>query len=109
MCFTFHTFVLLLHNCSGDHTETVEIHFDPKKTSYKELLKMFWENHDSTACHSRQYMSAIFYHNGDQEQLAKESKEEHQKKVSRPIQTKIKPAETFYDAEELVVCVCATC
>jgi peptide-methionine (S)-S-oxide reductase len=64
------------------------------------MLKIFWENHDSTACHSRQYMSAIFYHDSEQERIAKETKEEHQKKVSRTIQTKIAKAETFYDAEE---------
>jgi peptide-methionine (S)-S-oxide reductase len=84
----------------GDHTETVEIQYDPKKATYRDMLKIFWENHDSTACHSRQYMSAIFYHDSEQERIAKETKEEHQKKVSRTIQTKIAKAETFYDAED---------
>ena len=84
----------------GDHTETVEIHYDAKQTTYGDLLKLFWENHDSTACHSRQYMSAIFYHNSEQERLAKETKEEHQKKLTKKIVTRILPAETFYDAED---------
>ncbi|XP_070574781.1 peptide methionine sulfoxide reductase-like [Ptychodera flava] len=74
--------------------------FDPKQTSYESLLKMFWNSHDSTACHNRQYMSAIFYHSDEQKRLAEQTKEEHQKKVSRPIATKILPAETFYDAED---------
>lgn len=86
--------------CRGDHTETIEIHYDPKQTTYKNLLKLFWENHDSTACHSRQYMSAIFYHNSEQERLAKETKEEQQKKLTKKIVTRTLPAETFYDAEE---------
>ena len=86
--------------CRGDHTETVEIHYDAKQTTYRDLLKLFWENHDSTACHSRQYMSAIFYHNSEQERLAKETKEEHQNKLTKKIVTRILPAETFYDAEE---------
>jgi len=84
---------------SGDHTETVELHFDPKQTSYSKLLKMFWENHDPTRCASRQYMSAIFYHNDEQKQLAEESKDEQQKRISQKIVTKIAPAETFYNAE----------
>lgn len=45
-------------------------------------------------------MSAIFYHGDEQKRLAEKTKEEHQKKVSRQIQTRIKFAETFYDAED---------
>ncbi|XP_077982226.1 peptide methionine sulfoxide reductase-like [Glandiceps talaboti] len=74
--------------------------FDPKQTSYEALLKIFWGNHDSTACHTRQYMSAIFYHGNDQKDLAEKTLEEHQKKISKKIVTKILPAETFYDAED---------
>ena len=84
----------------GDHTETVDIHYDPTLTSYRELLKMFWVNHDSTACHSRQYMSAIFYHNEEQKQLAEETKKEHQKTLGKPIVTRIAKAGTFYEAEK---------
>ena len=64
------------------------------------MLKMFWENHDPTRCASRQYMSAIFYHNDEQKRLAEETMKEEQKQLSQQIVTKIKPAETFYDAEE---------
>ncbi|XP_071495931.1 peptide methionine sulfoxide reductase-like [Diadema antillarum] len=45
-------------------------------------------------------MSAIFYHSEKQREVAEQSKEEHQKTVKRQIQTVIKPAETFYDAED---------
>ena len=85
---------------STDHTETVQIQYDPKVTSYSTLLTMFWSNHDSTACHSRQYMSAIFYHDESQKELAEKSKLAHQKQKMRKVQTKILPANTFYDAEE---------
>lgn len=84
----------------GDHTETVDLEFDPSVTSYENLLKMFWNNHDSTACHNRQYMSAIFYHGDEQKALAEKTRDEHQKTLKRKIQTVIKPAETFYDAED---------
>ena len=84
---------------SGDHTETVEMDFDPKQISYSQLLKMFWENHDPTRCASRQYMSAIFYHGDEQKRLAEESRDEQQQKISRKIVTKIAAAETFYNAE----------
>ena len=90
----------LRYTYSGDHTETIEIRFDPKVTSYEQMLKIFWENHDSTRCASRQYMSAIFYNSEEQKRLAEESKETEQKRKAKKIQTHIKEAETFYDAEE---------
>lgn len=85
---------------SGDHTETIEIHYDPNEINYSSLLKLFWQNHDPTRCASRQYMSAIFYHDNEQKTLAEESKEQEQSKRSKKIQTKIAQAETFYNAEE---------
>lgn len=84
----------------GDHTETVEIWFDPKQTSYQEMLKIFWENHDPTRCSSRQYMSAIFFNSEEQKKLAEASKEAEQKRRSRNIQTRIDKAGPFYNAEE---------
>ena len=78
----------------------MEIVFDQKQTDYRSMLQMFWENHDSTRCASRQYMSAIFFHGEEQKRLAEESLKERQKKLSKPIMTKIQAAETFYDAEE---------
>ena len=90
----------LLCRYRGDHTETVDIQYDPTVTSYREMLKMFWNNHDSTACHSRQYMSAIFYHDEEQKKLAEQTKEEHQKTLSKPIVTRITEAGTFYEAEK---------
>ena len=92
MCFHF--------SLSGDHTETVEITFDPKVTSYNNMLKIFWEKHNPTSCASRQYMSAIFYHNDTQKKLAEESSAARQEKLSKKITTRILKAETFYNAEE---------
>lgn len=78
----------------------MEITFDPKVTSYKEMLRMFWENHDPTRCASRQYMSAIFYHDETQRKLAEESMEARQRQLAKKIVTKLAAAETFYNAEE---------
>ena len=61
---------------------------------------MFWENHNTTTCLKNQYMSAIFYHDDGQKQLAEESKVNAQKKSVRKIVTKILPLETFYNAEQ---------
>jgi len=64
------------------------------------MLKLFWKNHDPTRCASRQYMSAIFYHDKTQRKLAEESREVQQKQMAKKIVTKIAEAETFYNAEE---------
>ena len=64
------------------------------------MLELFWENHDPTRCASRQYMSAIFYHDETQRKLAEEGLVERQKQLSKKIVTKIAKAETFYDAEK---------
>lgn len=98
---TDHVLYLDISCCfRADHTETVEIQYDPTVTSYERLLKMFWSNHDSTTCHTRQYMSAIFYHSDEQKTLALESKEVHQKQKMKKVVTKILPAQTFYNAEK---------
>lgn len=81
----------------GDHTESVEIVFDPDVISYKELLEHFWKQHDATVEQKTQYMSAIFTHDKEQKQQAEKSKAEQTK---GGILTKIVPAGKFYRAEE---------
>jgi len=84
----------------GDHTETIEITFDPKIISFEELLKHFWEEHDPTEQQVTQYKSAIFYQNKEQFVLAEKSKKEMEKKLGKEIVTDIEKAGTFYQAEE---------
>ena len=104
--YTFHlqlaSCVCVCLDCSGDHTETVDIEFDPRKTNYKTLLNCFWKWHNPTSSHSRQYMSAIFYHNDQQRELAEKTRDEHQQHTVQPIVTVIQKAGPFYDAEEYV-------
>ncbi|ODM94460.1 Peptide methionine sulfoxide reductase [Orchesella cincta] len=85
----------------GDHTETVDIEYDPNETSYQEMLDLFWSNHNPTSNCSRQYMSAIFYHSPQQKALAEASlkAEEARRGSGSRITTKITPAKAFYDAE----------
>lgn len=94
--------------CTGrtGHTETVEIDFEPKKVSYKQLLAVFWQNHNPTQMNQQgpdigtQYRSAIFYHSEQQKKEAEVSLREEQKKYKEAIVTKILPAGPFYRAEE---------
>ena len=90
------------------HAEAVQITYDPLKTSYSDLLKVFWENHDPTTLNRQgpdvgtQYRSVIFYHTPEQEAAASASKEnlERAGAFKRSIVTEIVPASTFWRAEE---------
>lgn len=84
----------------GDHTETVDIEYDPQQTNYERLLQLFWRNHDPTSNCSRQYMSAIFYHDDEQKTLAERTMKEQASKHRKNIATKILPAKEFYNAED---------
>lgn len=88
------------------HVEVVQVTFDPKRVSYTELLKAFWEVHDPTQVNRQgfdigtQYRSVIFYYNESQRKAAEKAKKEKQKEVGKPISTSIEKAATFYKAEE---------
>jgi methionine-S-sulfoxide reductase len=96
--------------CSGKtgHTEAIEILYDPSQVTYEELLDIFWKNIEPTMLNRQfvdfgtQYRTAIFYHNEEQKRFAEASKEklERSGKFYKPIVTEIKPASTFYKAEE---------
>jgi peptide-methionine (S)-S-oxide reductase len=77
----------------------VELEYDPQVVNYKNLLELFWGNHDYTAKHKRQYMSAIFYYNENQKSDAEASLKAIEAKERRPVATLILPAERFYEAE----------
>lgn len=88
------------HNL-GDHSETVQLDFDPSVITYEELLEVFFASHDSAYCgSSRQYMSAIFFHAEDQERAAQEAKAKETQRLGKTVQTQILPASTFYLAED---------
>jgi len=90
----------------GDHTETVELEWDPAVISYEQLLSKFWGNIDpthnrlKTGCHARQYMTAIFYHDAEQKQLAEISLARVQAGLAKPVVTLVLPAEQFFNAED---------
>lgn len=84
----------------GDHSETVQIDYDPAQISYQELLDVFWDSHDPAArAWSRQYASIIFYHNEEQRRLAEESLGRVETRLGKPIYTVIVPFSEFYLAE----------
>jgi peptide-methionine (S)-S-oxide reductase len=97
--------------CTGrtGHTEAVLVVFDPQQTSYEEILRLFWENHDPTQGMRQgndvgtQYRSAIYATTDEQLAAAQASRETFQAELAKAgygeISTEIAPAGPFYYAE----------
>lgn len=99
--------------CSGRtaHAEVVRVVFDPRIISYKQLLQIFWENHDPAQGMRQggdvgtQYRSAIYVLTPEQEAQAQASKVQFQQAMEqagdrRTITSEIVPALQFYYAED---------
>jgi peptide-methionine (S)-S-oxide reductase len=98
--------------CSGrtGHTEVVLAVFDPEQTSFGEMLRIFWENHDPTQGMRQgndvgtQYRSAVYWQDARQHEQAAESKARFQLELSNAhyglITTEIAEAGPFYYAED---------
>ncbi|XP_032309791.1 peptide methionine sulfoxide reductase isoform X5 [Drosophila ananassae] len=87
---------------TGDHTEVLEIDYDPSVISFKELLDLFWNNHEYglTTPIKRQYASLILFHDDEQRQVAEASKlEEQERRAPEIITTEIAPKNNFFAAE----------
>jgi peptide-methionine (S)-S-oxide reductase len=97
--------------CSGrtGHTEAVLVVYDPKQTSYDEILRLFWENHDPTQGmrqgndQGTQYRSAIYTADDAQRAAAEASRATFQRELERAghgeITTELADAGPFYYAE----------
>jgi peptide-methionine (S)-S-oxide reductase len=98
--------------CSGrtGHTEAVLVVFDPAKTSYEEILRLFWENHDPTQGMRQgndvgtQYRSAIYWTTEEQHKLAEASFKSYAERLRDAgypeVTTELAQAGPFYYAED---------
>lgn len=95
--------------CGGrtGHAEVVQIHFDPARVSYVELLEVFFAIHDPTTLNRQgndvgtQYRSAIFCHDAEQEALARAALRRlaDERVFADPVVTQVLPAAEFWPAE----------
>ena len=98
--------------CSGrtGHAEAVLVVFDPAVTSYEEILRLFWENHDPTQGmrqgndRGTQYRSAIYWTSEAQREAAEASRARYQRELDPAghgeITTELAEAGPFYYAED---------
>jgi peptide-methionine (S)-S-oxide reductase len=92
------------------HTEAVLAVFDPSVTSYDEMLRLFWENHDPTQGMRQgndvgtQYRSAIYVGSDAEREAAERSREVFSERLRAAgygeITTEIAPLSDFYYAED---------
>lgn len=93
--------------CTGTtgHAEAVRVIFDPTKTDYKTLCKLFFETHDPSQKNRQgpdigtQYRTGIFYMNDEQQKIANELKNILEAKGTI-VETEITEATTFWDGED---------
>jgi peptide-methionine (S)-S-oxide reductase len=96
--------------CTGrsGHVEVVQVTFDPAVVSYRDILEVFFAIHDPTSLDRQgndagpQYRSVIFYRDDGQHAAASEIIREldAERAWPRPIVTEVRPAATFYKAED---------
>jgi peptide-methionine (S)-S-oxide reductase len=95
--------------CSGatGHAESVQLTYDPKKISFREILSIFFAVHDPTTLNRQgadegtQYRSAVFYHNPQQKAEVEEAIKQlsASKTWGAPVVTQVMPFKDFYPAE----------
>lgn len=93
--------------CTGrtGHAEVVRLTFDPAVVSYHDLLQIFFTIHDPTTLNRQgndagtQYRSVIFFHDEQQQAIARQVVADMAKVWDDPIVTEISPAPMFYLAE----------
>lgn len=89
-----------------NHTESIQIEFDPNVISLEQLLEIFFKLHDPTTLNKQeadigtQYRSAVFYTDDKQRDIAEKMKMDMQKLYPKPIVTEITPFTNFFKAED---------
>ena len=93
--------------CTGNtgHLETTQVVYDPSKTTYGDMVRLFFETHDFTQTNGQgpdigsQYLSCIFYNNTEEKAIADKYMNLLIEKGYR-VATMLKPASTFWKAEK---------
>lgn len=85
----------------GDHTEAIQVEFDPEVISYASLLDLFWRSHNAfRKGWSTQYQSVLWTHGKAQAEMAKKSAAAWAKAKGAELKTPIRPATRFWIAED---------
>lgn len=87
----------------GDHTETVQVTFDPELISLQQLLHVFWDNHNPVNINGykgRQYQSLLLFTGEGQSEAAGEVLQQRFRQGKEDPATELAPLAVFYPAED---------
>jgi len=87
----------------GDHTEMVQVVYDPGQITYGQLLEVFWDNHrpaNINGYKGRQYHSLLLTHDEEQREAIRRAMEELAARGRDVSETEVAPFSVFYPAEE---------
>lgn len=94
--------------CTGTtgHAEVVQITYDPKLITFREILEIFFTMHDPTTKDRQdpdvgtQYRSVLLYHDDEQERIGREVAAQFETIWDGPVVTEIEPLREFFPAEK---------
>lgn len=85
----------------GDHTEVVQVEYDPSKLDYSGLLDVFWANHNPFGgARKRQYRGVVLVHDETQREAAEASAAALEERTGQSVETAIEPLDSFTLAED---------
>lgn len=86
----------------GDHTEAVQVVYDPAKITYEDLLNEFWKSHSGKkhGYRGRQYMSLLVCFDNSQKEKALSVKQKWEEIKGHKIETEINTEKPFFPAED---------
>jgi peptide-methionine (S)-S-oxide reductase len=100
-------YMWVVANNQSTDAEALQVIYDPEKIQYRTLLEFFYKMHDPTTANRQgpdvgsQYRSAIFYHDAEQEKIAKDITEKVNKQWWKgAVATEVLPAGKWWDAEQ---------
>ena len=85
----------------GDHTEVVQVEYDPATLGYDDLLEVFWANHNPFGgAHKRQYRGVVLVHDEAQREAAEASAAALEERTGQSVETAIESLDSFTLAED---------
>lgn len=85
----------------GDHTEAVQIDFDPAKLTYDQVLDRIWKSHNPCVrTEYKQYRNVIFYETEERRKAVEASKTRTEEALGKTVKTAILPLTKFWPAED---------
>jgi peptide-methionine (S)-S-oxide reductase len=88
------------YHALGDHTEVVQVEYDPAVLDYGDLLEVFWDNHTWTRAGKRQYRGVVLAGDADQRRAAERSREALAERTGREVATPVESLDRFFRAED---------